>query len=413
MNDITQTFTQDQQRAWKLLQGDANVFITGEAGSGKSYLVREFMKLRDSRLFPVLASTGAAAVLVGGRTFHSFMGLGIMEGGKEATVARALGDRRLVGRLKKALGFVIDEVSMLSGETLAAAEEICRFARESVEPWGGLRVIAVGDFAQLPPVQKGVGFRKWAFLHPVWQRSAFQSVVLKQNMRTGDARFLSLLNMIRQGRVNEEVTDFLNDRLTDESLEFDGTRLFPRRNETDAFNMNELEKLSAQMYCFPTRYSGQERFIEQLKKHSPLSDDLFLKEKALVMLRQNDPKQRWVNGSTGHVTNITKEEVTIDLMNGRTVKVEPVSFSLLNAEGLAVATATNFPLSLAYATTIHKAQGMTLDRLMVNLSQLWEPGQAYVALSRVIDPSELRIQSWSAGSIKSDPVVERFYESLG
>jgi ATP-dependent exoDNAse (exonuclease V) alpha subunit len=177
--------------------------------------------------------------------------------------------------------------------------------------------------------------------------------------------------------------------------------------------MNELEKLSAQMYCFPTRYSGQERFIEQLKKHSPLSDDLFLKEKALVMLRQNDPKQRWVNGSTGHVTNITKEEVTIDLMNGRTVKVEPVSFSLLNAEGLAVATATNFPLSLAYATTIHKAQGMTLDRLMVNLSQLWEPGQAYVALSRVIDPSELRIQSWSAGSIKSDPVVERFYESLG
>lgn len=314
-------FTPDQDKAWMLLLGDENVFITGEAGSGKSFLIREFMRDKDPRKFPVLASTGAAAVLVGGRTFHSFMGLGIMEGGKDATLMRALKDRRLVTRLKKTNGFILDEVSMLSGETLDTAEAICRHARESEEPWGGLRVIAVGDFAQLPPVQRFGGPRKWAFLHRVWERSNFKSVVLKQNMRSEDPEFLSILNEIRQGQVSEKVTQFLNQKKIEADDAFEGTRLFPRRNQTDAFNANELEKLDTQMYCFPAVYSGQERFVEQLKKHTPLPEELFIKINALVMLRQNDPKQRWVNGSTGYVREISKSEITIELLNGRTVKV--------------------------------------------------------------------------------------------
>ncbi len=405
-------FSDDQNLAWKLLQGEDNLFITGEAGSGKSFLIREFIKDKDPKRFPVLASTGAAAVLVGGRTFHSFMGLGIMEGGKDATLMKALKDRRLVLRLKKADGIVIDEVSMLSGLTLDTAETVCRFARESEEPWGGLRVIAVGDFAQLPPVQGYNQRRDWAFTNSVWRKSAFTSVVLRQNMRSTHSAFLSVLNDIRKGDVSENVERFLNQRKMafDESLE--GTRLFPRRNQTDAYNNNELEKLNTQIFCFPSIYSGQQRFIEQLKKHSPLSDELFLKEGALVMFRQNDPKQRWVNGSTGHVREITKNEITIELLNGRIVRVEPTSFSLLNAEGQTVASVTNFPLSLAYAATIHKAQGMTLDRLTVDLKNLWEPGQAYVAISRIIDPENLSVADWDPQSVKTDPIVQQFYASL-
>lgn len=404
--------TPDQTEAWRLLLGEENVFITGEAGSGKSFLIRQFIKDKDPKKFPVLASTGAAAVLVGGRTFHSFMGLGIMEGGKDATLARALKDRRLVLRLKRAEGFILDEVSMLSGETLDTAEMICRFARESEEPWGGLRVVAVGDFAQLPPVQRRAGPRGWAFTNSVWEKSRFQSVVLRQNMRSGDPDFLGVLNEIRQGLVTEKVERFLNRRRMSFEETFEGTHLFPRRNQTDAFNNNELEKLSTQMYCFPSTYGGQQRYIEQLKKQSPLPEELFVKENALVMLRQNDPKQRWVNGSTGHIRSVSKDELVIELLNGRVVKVEPVSFSMLNAEGAAVATVTNFPVTLAYATTIHKAQGMTLDKLVVNLSRLWEPGQAYVAVSRVIDPENLKVEDWQASSIKSDPLVQNFYSSL-
>lgn len=405
-------FTPDQDRAWMLLLGERNVFITGEAGSGKSFLVRQFIRGKDPKKFPVLASTGAAAVLIGGRTFHSFMGLGIMEGGKEATLMRALKDRRLISRLKKASGFVIDEVSMLSGETLDTAETICRLARESELPWGGLRVIAVGDFAQLPPVQRFQGPRQWAFLHSVWQKSEFKSVVLRQNMRSQNAEFLSILNEMRQGLVTQNVENFLNQSLTSSNASFEGTRLFPRRHQADKFNEEELEKLDTQLYCFPAVYSGQARFVDQLKKHSPLPEELFIKVGALIMMRQNDPKQRWVNGSTGNITEISKTEISIELLSGRVVKVEPVSFSLLNAEGVAVASVTNFPITLAYAATIHKAQGMTLDKLMVDLSHLWEPGQAYVAVSRVIDPSQLRVQSWNISSFKADPLVKKFYEEL-
>src|SRR5580692_8837694 len=130
----------DQQTALQILNKDGNVFITGAAGSGKSFLLRHYLR---GKTFPILASTGAAAILVGGRTFHSFFGLGIMQGGLEATVQRALTNKKLVRRLKKTQGVVIDEVSMLSGATLRAAETIARKAREQESPWGGLRVVAV------------------------------------------------------------------------------------------------------------------------------------------------------------------------------------------------------------------------------------------------------------------------------
>lgn len=403
-------FSDDQKAAWTLLQGKENVFLTGEAGSGKSFVIREFMKNKDPKKFPVLASTGAAAVLVGGRTFHSFMGLGIMEGGIDATVAKALQDRRVRKRLLEAEGFIVDEISMLSGPTLQAAEQICQLARETYAPWGGLRIIAVGDFAQLPPVQQGRSARSWAFLDSVWEKTNFQPAVLRQNMRTGNAEFLEILNDIRRGEVNEKVERFLNRKALDSDETFEGTRLFPRRDQTDAFNSKELNKLPGKLSQFPTQYSGKPQFVEQLKKHSPLPDDLFLKENCLVMLRQNDPKQRWVNGSTGYVRKIAKDKINIELLNGKPIVIEPVSFSLMNAEGLTVAAATNFPLTLAYAATIHKAQGMTLDRLMVNLNSLWEPGQAYVALSRVIDPSNLRVEAWQPESIKADPIVDQFYQ---
>jgi len=403
-------FTADQAKAWELLKGDENVFITGEAGSGKSYLVRHFIENFGGRNFPVLASTGAAAVLVEGRTFHSFMGLGIMEGGVEATVARALKDKRLIARLKKSIGIVIDEISMLSGPTLNAAYKICQLAKESSAPWGGLRVIAVGDFAQLPPINRNQNIREWAFLDPIWELSNFQSIVLKQNMRSGDRTFLSVLNDIRAGVVNERVQKFLDSKISDG--EFQGTHLFPLRGQAEKFNQVELAKIDGEIHSFKTIYAGNSKSIEQLKKHSPLPEELFLKIGALVMLKQNDPNLRWVNGSTGYVTKISKTKIDVKLLTGREIEVEPVSFSLLNAEGIAMAAVTNFPLSLAYAATIHKAQGMTLDGLKVNLKSLWEPGQAYVALSRVTDPNQLYIESWQPQSIKADPMVERFYSSL-
>ncbi len=406
----TSVLTSCQELAFSALRGSENVFVTGGAGSGKSFLIRYFLREKANSEFPVLASTGAAAVLIGGRTFHSFFGLGILEGGVEATVEKAARNRQVVRRLKKISGFIVDEVSMLSGETLRAAEIICRRVRDSELPWGGLRMVAVGDFAQLPPVERpGSARRGWAFLDPVWQWSGFNLHYLRTQTRCRDEEFMRMLRYIRDGVVNSEVKDYLNARVGQPPEDFDGTRLFPRRDETERFNLMKLESLKGVVHKFDTIFSGEARALETLKKYAPIPDSLSLKEGALVMLRQNDPQQRWVNGSQGVVEKIQPHRLQIRLLNGRMIDIEKASFSLLDAEGEPVAAAVNFPVSLAWASTIHKAQGATLDRMAVNLSQLWEPGQAYVALSRLTSGADLCVEKWEARSIRVDPSVVEFY----
>src|SRR3989338_9161263 len=201
MSVASQLLSPCQEKALHFLkQNSENIFLTGCAGTGKSFLMRQFLKDKDRKIFPVVASTGAAAVLIGGRTFHSFFGLGIMEGGVQKTIERALQEKKLCRRLRKIRGFVLDEVSMISGLALRAAEAICRMARKNKEPWGGARVIAVGDFAQLPPVNIHGSEKEWAFLDPVWDQSRLIPCVLKTVMRTEDQQYIRILNAIREGR---------------------------------------------------------------------------------------------------------------------------------------------------------------------------------------------------------------------
>ncbi|MDX9731778.1 MAG: DEAD/DEAH box helicase [Bdellovibrionales bacterium] len=403
--------TECQAAALAVLQSpdQPNVFVTGGAGVGKSYLIRHFHGRLNSKEYPMLASTGAAAVLVGGRTFHSFFGLGILEGGPGATVERACRNRQIVRRLRQIKGIVIDEVSMLAGPVLMVAEVICRRVRENEAPWGGLRVVTVGDFAQLPPVErdpaKGGG---WAFRDPVWQWSAFDRRMLRTQVRCQDPEFMRVLSKVRMGVVDEDVRDYLNARTGPVEVEFEGTRLFPRRDQTERFNEMRLADLPGEESKFETIASGNTKAIEALKKQAPIPDVLRLKEGALVMIRQNDPMGRWVNGSTGHVRRIQTGKLSIELLNGRRVELEKSSFSLMDGEGDTIAALTNFPVNLAWASTIHKAQGATLDRMAVDLSRLWEPGQAYVALSRLTSGDHLRVARWDPSSIRVDPQVIEF-----
>ncbi|MGK5085007.1 AAA family ATPase [Bdellovibrionota bacterium FG-1] len=425
---------QGQQNALELLTGsDENVFLTGVAGSGKSFLVRRFLRERESseRRFPVLASTGAAAILVGGRTFHSFFGLGILEGGVDATVERAIRNKRVCKRLNATDGVIIDEVSMISGTTLRAAEKICRKARESQRPWGGLRVITVGDFAQLPPVNPhwnpGNGLtpralRDWAFLDESWLTSGFVSAVLYETMRTTEPELLHALNAVRAGQLDGPSTRFLNSRLLAPPHDFDGTRLFGRRMDTERFNLQRLCEIPAEVQTFETIYTAalsasskkadQNKAIADFKKNAPVPEVLQLKEGALVMIRQNDPEGKWVNGSVGILKEIDDECLSIELSNGLDVEIEKTTFQMLNAEGGIVASATNFPVNLAYAMTVHKAQGASLEKMQVDLRGLWEPGQAYVALSRARTAQGLFIEGWSPSSMIVDPVVTEFHRRI-
>lgn len=397
-----------------MLERQGNIFLTGAAGTGKSFLLEKYLVHKPSEAFPVVASTGAAAVLIGGRTFHSFFGLGIMEGGLEATVLRAMRSRKLVHRMQVAYCIVIDEISMLSGATLQAAERIARHARNINEPWGGLRIIAVGDFAQLPPVTPGADMKDWAFQHPVWKESAFQPALLSTVMRTHDADFLDILNFVRAGIVNDDVRQFLEEHRVSLSDDAEGTRLYPHRAKADEYNVRRLHSIPGTLHSFKTHYEGDERVLESAQRSLPISDTLLIKEGALVMMRKNDVtgEQRYVNGSLGHIRNVSEEVLTIHLMSGRTIDVEKEKFSTLDGDGNELMSAWNFPITLAWATTIHKAQGASLDSMIVDLSALWEPGQAYVALSRVRSAKGLHIERWSPSSIRAEPLVTALYDSL-
>ena len=405
--------TSCQEEALKILRGDENVFLTGSAGTGKSYLINEYKKFFSPKKHPIVASTGAAAILVGGRTFHSFFGLGIMQGGYEKTIERALKNRRLKSRLKKVVSIMIDEISMLSGESLRAAEEIAFRIREEEAPWGGIKVVAVGDFAQLPPVSRFRDRPDWAFEDRVWERTNFTPICLDTVVRTQDREFLEILNFIRRGVVNEQVRTFLNSRVVDEARDLDMTKLHSRRDFVERINLQKLNELPGEAKVFETVYeSKDQRYIESMKKNAPIPERLNLKLGALVMIRKNDPSQGYVNGSLGIVTQIKENEIQIQLKAGWPVLLEKSAFTLLDAEGAEVAGAFNFPVNLAYATTIHKSQGMTLDSAVIDLRQLWEPGHAYVALSRVKSPDGLYLTGWSENSIKTDEKVVQFYNQI-
>ncbi|MGZ3768214.1 MAG: DEAD/DEAH box helicase [Bdellovibrio sp.] len=401
----------EQNLALNLLNSGENVFLTGGAGSGKSFLIRHYMKGLDSKELPILASTGAAAVLLGGRTFHSFFGLGIMEGGPDATYERVSKDNRLLARLRKVEGVIIDEISMIPGQALMVAEALAQKARNSKLPWGGMRIIAVGDFAQLPPVTPH-GRRDWCFENPVWEQSGFQTVILSHNQRISENLFLDVLSDVRHGNVTERVRDFLNEHLQDHDEDHPGTRLFPRKVNAENFNQKKLNELDEEEVTIDSVYYGSERHIDFLMKSSPVPPKLVLKLGCRVMFLQNDPQRRWVNGTRGLITDITADTITVKKDNGREVDVEKTSFAMQDAEGNVVASVMQFPLTLAYATTIHKSQGATLDDLWCDLSSLWEPGHAYVALSRLRTSDGLHLIGWNPRSIIVDKKVLDFYENL-
>ena len=428
-------WTADQQLALAKLNTESNIFLTGGAGTGKSTVIQNYLRegLDGTKTTAVLASTGTAAILLGGRTFHSFFGLGIMEGGVDHVVARATKHQGIIQRLKKTDLILLDEISMIGSAEWMAAEKIARMARKrNAEPWGGIRIVAIGDFAQLPPVVKPPmrsmnqdpysqdlfsqevreTEKPWCFLTETWHKTDFDSVNLREVVRSQDAYWNEILNELRWGDFTLRAKEVLDERIKKVPLEFQGTRLFSRRAQVDRLNHERLHTLKGDVKEYNTVYVGLAQKIDELKRNAPIGEMLVLKEGALVMFRQNDPELKYVNGTLGTITKLKDNEVRVELLNGRTIDLKPSSFNVLDAEGEVVATATNFPLNLAWACTIHKAQGATLDKAHVDLRGVWEHGQSYVALSRVRSLEDLTLEGYSPNGFKLDPAVREFYRRM-
>lgn len=416
--------TGQQQALEKLLEG-GNVFLTGAAGTGKSFVVQRFLEEKGDTRIALLATTGAASIIIDGRTFHSFFGLWNFHGNYDEMVRSALQMRSLYDRLRGTQCIVIDEVSMLNSRTIKAGEEIARRVRGIDAPWGGLQVIATGDFCQLPPVttarDRDEGFCEkgetdWVFRSDVWDESGFETVELTEIMRTSEARFMEILRKLRMGVRDDEVQSFLEERIIGAipAQNSDSPMLFSRKAQVEECNTVRLSRLQGRSWTFRTVYNGDEPGIKKMKANCPLDEELVLTEGALVMIRVNDPNgypYQYANGSLGHFLEHDAETdvLRIRLKSGQDTEIRRKEFHWKNGDGRVSASAINFPVNLGYATTIHKSQGATMDNLIVDMGNVWESGQAYVALSRVRGEEGLRVLRPSRGKVFLEDAVKKFY----
>jgi len=409
-----------QAQALTILQTGANVFLTGEPGAGKSHTTRAYVAwLREHCLEPAItASTGIAATHIGGMTIHSWAGIGIKKSLSQYDLDRIASTEHVVKRVRRTKILIIDEVSMLGPETLGMVDAVCRTILSSSRPFGGLQVVLVGDFFQLPPIQKNVqraanddlfeeSAPRFAYSSPAWRALNPLVCYLQEQHRHEDPTLSDILAAIRTGQFDEDMLEPLAARKVD-GLQppKDAPRLFSHNANVDEMNTKMLAALEGIPRSFAMRGQGAPALVESLKKSCLSPETLFLKVGASVIFTKNNPKEGYVNGSLGKVASFNpfNKYPIVRLLNGREVEAEPAEWSI-EENGVVRARVTQIPLRLAWAITVHKSQGMSLDAAVMDLSQVFEYGQGYVALSRVRSLSGLYLLGWNARTFEVHPDV--------
>lgn len=383
-----------------------NVFLTGPAGTGKSYQVERFTRAHGDT--HVVASTGVAALNIGGMTVHRWSGmlLGPRRGEDKGryfdqlTRDRRPSTRAAFNRIRGCKRLVIDEISMLSGNHFDYLDYHCRRVRDDRRPFGGIQVIGTGDFLQLPPVRTNPRHPyDWAFQSPTWDQAGFRTVELTRIMRQDDPEFASALSRFRRGEIDREVRRLLQPRVVSFPSR-DLTRLLTHNVQVNRWNDYCLGELPGPESVREAVTHGPQNQIDFLKKNLLTPEELRLKPGARVMFTVNRPDDGFVNGQTGVVVAIGTSSIVVE-SHGREIEVDRYRWRY-DSRDPGSAWLDQFPLRLAYAMTIHKAQGLTLDEAFVDIRAAREPGQAYVALSRVRTLDGLHLKDWPRGVFVSE-----------
>ncbi len=400
-----------QKDALDILQTGANVFLTGSPGSGKTYTVRAYIDwLRSHGIEPAItASTGVAATHIHGQTIHAWSGIGITEYFTEAELERIAGKEPVAKRIQKTTVLILDEISMLSGKILDAVDAVCKLVRGNDLPFGGIQVVLVGDFFQLPPVARRGQTVSFAFESSAWKSLNLFTCYLTEQHRQDDIQFLSLLSAIRSGNFAEDEGELLQERFTTaEKISIEIPRLYTHNADVDRINEAQLSALPTPSKVYTMESSGTASLVEGLKRGCLSPERLTLKEDAIVMCTKNNPSQGYANGTLGKVIGFSIEEKypIIELRDGRTITLSPVEW-VVEEEGRIRARIAQIPLRLAWAITVHKSQGQSLDAAAMDLSRSFEYGQGYVALSRVRTLDGLHLLGWSAQALAIHPLVAK------
>lgn len=414
----------EQQQVLLLANKGISFFYTGAAGSGKSHVLhlirKSLLKKYKGKGVYVVAPTGIAAANVCGVTIHNFAGIGIKDESVDVQVEKIKHYYTAHERWKNANVLIIDEVSMLSCDLFERLEEIATRVRNVPDMlFGGIQIILCGDFYQLPPVDRKSSLVKYCFQSPLWNKLIMKNVVvLKQIYRQEEITFAEVLNDIREGNVTTTCIEKLKPRLvleftpyvTEQGLE--PTKLFTINERVDSYNADRLEQLIVKTEAVKKTYLSNDVNPNALfGLMIPMKLELCIG--AQVMCLYNFPGLRLVNGSLGKVTDVRDDGTIMVYFHGRYTPVAIPKVKVEIFEGSrVVASREQYPLKLAWAMSIHKSQGMSIDLLDVDLTRIFTLGQVYVALSRARTLEGLRIKGFRAEDVKCHLLVKQFYASL-
>jgi ATP-dependent exoDNAse (exonuclease V) alpha subunit len=415
-----------KQAVYHTEDGDS-IFVSGSAGTGKSFLLQYLKANYSDAGLHITASTGIAAVNVGGQTLHSWAAIGLGNLPAEQIIENLFSAKfsRVRKKLKMAKMLAIDEISMISPSVFDLVNELLKAVRQNDKPFGGLQLLLFGDFLQLPPINKdnqASNDYQFCFQSKAWAELNPKLVILETVFRQSDANFVKLLNNIRLGKINQEDIEILNSRI---GLEIDHNAIKPtilctHNAQVEVINQVELKKIVSNSQSFNAKFSGDSNKIDFLKKNCLAGEKLELKIGAQVMMLKNTyQKDGVINGSLGIIRDFSKKNnyPIVEFNNGTILTISPEIWALekfdeQKREIIVEAEMSQIPLILAWAITVHKSQGMTLDKVKCDLSKVFADGQIYVALSRVRSLEGLYIDSLDFSRIKTNADIVKFYSKL-
>ncbi len=400
-----------QSEALAILTTGANALLTGEPGSGKTHTVNAYIEwLRARGIEPAItASTGIAATHVGGMTVHAWSGIGIKKSLSAQDLDAIVSKEHVARRIGKTRVLIIDEVSMLSGEILSMVDRVMREVHGSERAFGGVQVVLVGDFFQLPPVAGRTEEASFAFQSDAFRALNALPLYLSEQYRNEDASLERVLKNIRNGVADQSDISLLMSREAQEGeIQDEIPRLFTHNADVDRINDEKLTALSGKVVVHAMSATGAPVIIESLKRGCLSPETLALKEGAVVMFTKNNPAGSYMNGTLGVVTGFEQgtQYPIVETRSGRVVTAVPAEWAVEEG-GKIRAKISQIPLRLAWAITVHKSQGQSLDAAAIDLSRAFEYGQGYVALSRLRSLSGLHLLGWHENALAVHPLVQK------
>ena len=396
-----------QDVALNIVKSGRNVYLTGAAGSGKTFVLNDYIAyLKEHGVdVAVTASTGIAATHLGGMTIHSWSGMGIKDNFSDYDIEGLIEKEHLWKRYNKTKVLIIDEISMINPRMFDALDRLTRAMKREERAFGGMQVVLSGDFFQLPPITKGEDYVSYIDSSNAWREMDIRVCYLEEQYRQNDVSLSRILNEVRSGFISDDTQEVLAQMVgIRKNTKITPTRLYTHNIDVDVVNEKELAKLPGTEVSYTMNTRGKTNLVVALCKSILAPEELKLKLDAVVMFVKNNFEEGYVNGTLGRVISFENGMPVVETYSGKKIYVTHATWGAED-DGKMLASAEQIPLRLAWAITVHKSQGMSLDAAFIDLSKSFVPGQGYVALSRLRSLDGLSLLGLNSMALTVDSYV--------